>query len=79
MANKEGVYIDGVRYIPATEVKGIDIVLKALALQYHTENTLEEYGMDHLTIIVTDGESEGESFQDFAARLTELMRNENGK
>jgi hypothetical protein len=67
------VVIDGVRYVPAVTVDAsVEQVLRTLALQYHTPETLAEFGFDDLRIIVADpgafGE-EGESFQEFAARM----------
>lgn len=68
------VIIDGVRYVPATEaVAGVAEVLRALALQYHTENTLAEYGTRGLRVVVGDSfePDEGETFDEFAARLAQ--------
>jgi hypothetical protein len=68
------VEIDGVRYVPAVQIGGIAEVLMTLALQYHTPETLAEYGIESLRILVSDDPGEGESFQDFAARLAGLDR-----
>ena len=68
------VTIDGVEYVPATSIPGMDKILRALALQYHTPETLEEYGTEGLHIVVAepDGDYQGETFQEFAARLANL-------
>lgn len=68
------VVIDGVVYVPATEaVVDIDKVLRALALQYHTPESLERCGTNDLRIIIDeDITADGESFQEFAARYAEL-------
>lgn len=68
------VLIDGVRYVPATEaVAGAADLLRALALQYDTEESLAEYGMARLRVVVGDGAEfepgEGETFDELAARL----------
>lgn len=70
-AKPQRVTIDGVEYVPATSIPGFAAVLETLALQYHTPETLAEYGMEHMTIIVDEGSAngEGETFQEFAARL----------
>lgn len=67
------VTIDGVEYVPATSIPGMDKVLRALALQYHTPGTLAEYGMEGLRIVVDEADDDdGETFQEFAARLANL-------
>lgn len=65
------VTIDGVEYVPATSIPGMEKVLRALALQYHTPETLEEYGIKGLRILVGEFNNDdgGETFQEFAARL----------
>jgi hypothetical protein len=71
------VVIDGVRYVPAaTAAPGVPDVLRALALQYHTPETLEEYGTSDLRIVVGDSfdSNEGETFDEFAARLAQATR-----
>jgi hypothetical protein len=69
------VTIDGIEYVPATSVANVDKFLLALALQYHTPETLAEYGTDGLVILVTDpgDRNDGETFQEFAARLANLQ------
>lgn len=70
------VIIDGVRYVPATEaVVGVADVLRTLALQWHTEDTLQEHGTDGLRVVVGDGfeSDEGETFDEFAARLAQAL------
>jgi hypothetical protein len=68
------VVIDGVRYVPATEaVVGLADVLRALALQYHTEDSLADYGTGGLRIVVGEGFDEGETFDEFAARLAQAL------
>lgn len=71
MTKPRSVTIDGVEYVPAVSITGISGVLETLALQYHTPDTLKEYGTGGLSIIVTDTEQDdgGETFQQFAARL----------
>lgn len=68
------VTIDGVEYVPATSVKGVAEMLKALALQYHTPESLAQFGMENLMVIVDegDGRNGGETFQELAARLARL-------
>jgi hypothetical protein len=71
------VVIDGVRYVPAvTAAPGLADVLRALALQFHTPDTLEEYGTGDLRIVVGDNfdSNEGETFDEFAARLAQATR-----
>jgi uncharacterized protein (DUF488 family) len=73
------VIIDGVHYVPATEsAVGIADLLRALALQLHTEESLEEYGTDGLRILVGEdlGVMDGESFDELAARLATIVRSE---
>lgn len=72
MSAPREVIIDGVRYVPAAEAApGIADVLRTLALQFHTEGTLRDYGTADLRIVVGDGfdANEGETFDEFAARL----------
>lgn len=67
------VIIDGVRYVPATEAAvGVADLLRALALQYHTESTLADYGTDGLRVVVGTSfdPEDGETFDELAARLT---------
>lgn len=66
------VTIDGVEYVPATSVANVEKFMRALALQYHTPETLAEYGTVGLRIIVSEDQEEGETFQEFAARLATL-------
>jgi hypothetical protein len=65
------VTIDGIEYVPATSIQGMEQVLRALALQYHTPETLQEYGFDGIRILITEAGDDdgGETFQEFAARL----------
>jgi len=67
------VTIDGVEYVPATSIPGMEKVLRALALQYHTPDTLADYGTEGLRIIVSEmDDDDGETFEEFAARLATL-------
>lgn len=71
------VLIDGIRYVPAAEaVAGVADLLRALALQYHTPGSLDEFGTGDLRIVVGDGfeTDEGESFDELAARLVRSLR-----
>ena len=69
------VLIDGVRYVPATNaVANVATVLRALALQWHTRESLAECGYFDgapLRIAVTDDQDSGETFDEFAARLAQ--------
>jgi hypothetical protein len=69
------VTIDGVEYVPATSIPGVEHVLETLALQYHTPETLAHYGTDDLWVLVGErGDAEGgEPFQQFAARLARAV------
>ena len=64
------VVIDGVEYVPATSIANVEKLLRVLALQYHTPDTLAEYGTEGLRIVVSEDDDEGETFEEFAARLT---------
>lgn len=65
----QSVIIDGVQYVPATDaVADIQKVLRVLALQYHTEDSLAHSGYAGLRIIVDEDVDDGESFDEFAAR-----------
>ncbi|QOP66307.1 hypothetical protein SEA_PIPPA_66 [Arthrobacter phage Pippa] len=70
------VTIDGVEYVPAaTSSPSVEKLLEALALQYHTPETLEEYGTKHLKIVVAeagDFRDDGETFEQFAARVASM-------
>lgn len=66
------VIIDGVEYVPAVSIANVDKFLRALALQYHTPQTLAEYGTEGLRIVVTEDQEEGVPFQEFAARMLTL-------
>lgn len=71
-SSKKSVIIDGVQYVPATEaVVDIQKVLRVLALQYHTEGTLADYGYEGLRIIIDEEVDGGESFEEFAARYAQ--------
>jgi hypothetical protein len=68
------VVINGTRYIPATTAAaGAADLLRVLALQYDTEESLAEYGMVRLRVVVGDASEfeagEGETFDELAARL----------
>lgn len=69
------VVIDGVLYVPATTaVANLDVVLRTLALQWHTPETFAEAGFSDgtpLRIVVTDDRDDGETFDEFAARLAD--------
>ena len=78
------VVIDGVRYIPASEVSvEVDTVLYALARQYHTEDSIRPNWRQTCRVVVAereewdqDGEgSRGESLEAFAVRLVAALRN----
>lgn len=70
------VNIDGVKYVPATEVLvDSDTFVKALLAQYWGTPVNEEAFnyMSHLRILVSDGldVNQGESFKEFIDRLAE--------
>lgn len=73
------VVINGVRYIPATTATvGAADLLRVLALQYDTEESLAVYGMGRLRVVVGAASEfeagEGESFDELAARLAATAR-----
>lgn len=77
------VVIDGVRYIPATEVSvEVDTVLYALARQYHTENSMRPNWRQTCRVVVAEREDwdqddagdRGESLEAFAVRLITALR-----
>ena len=74
------VTIDGVEYVPASTVSpSMEQLLEALALQYHTPETLAEYGTKHLKVVVGEGGDfphDGETFEQFAARAASTKEQE---
>ena len=73
------VIIDGVVYVPATEaVANLGDFLRALALQYHTEESLGESGFSGLRVAVDERDEDwGESFDQLASRYAQ-MENHDG-
>jgi hypothetical protein len=74
------VLIDGVQYVPATKAAaGIEDLLRALALQWHTPESLEEDGFAGLRVVVWDDPPpDGETFDELAARLATVVRGTDG-
>ena len=69
------IEIDGVRYVPAVSAAPmISEVLQALALLWHTPESLKEEGYRGLKIIVSgEVEDQGVSFDEFAVTLAEMI------
>jgi hypothetical protein len=73
------VVIDGVTYVPAAEavagMDALDAVMQAMFEGYmgHGERWNEKGNARLMTVTVSDGGDEGETFEDLAARLAQSI------